>query len=187
MLSLKFRPLIDLIAQDYNGVPRNIMDISPTKTVMITLVAIFAWYLYRAALPKPIPTVPYQKSEADNILGSLPAMIAHIRQHGLMMPWLLGLNARHNDAPLVQFFGLPFSKPTFVLCDYQETQDLLIRRNKDFDRSQATADGFAGTIPEHHASMRTHDSRFRGNKELVRDLMNPSFLQEVRCLVRGSR
>lgn len=156
------------------------MDSSLVTGLALILLSLLAVGAYQLALPRPIPSVPYDASEARNILGSIPALLGHLRRHGVVIPWMTGLNARHGGAPLVQFFGLPFSTPTLVLSDFQEAQDVLIRRTREFDRAQRTLDGFVGTIPHHHISMRTQDPRFRGNKELVRDLMSPAFLHQVR-------
>lgn len=159
------------------------MDYPLTTGAIVLLLSVVVYYVYQLALPRPIPTIPYDESEARNLLGSIPKLVGHIRRHGVVIPWMTGLNARHGNAPLVQFFGLPFSTPTLVLSDFQEAQDILIRRTKDFDRAQRTLDGFVGTIPHHHISMRTQDPRFKGNKELVRDLMSPSFLNQVRMRI----
>jgi hypothetical protein len=153
---------------------------STTAGLLVAIAACVLYYGYLLALPRPIATIPYVEAESKSLLGSMPGMISHINKSGLVLPWLLGQNARHNNAPLVQFFGLPFSKPTLVLSDWQETQDVLIRRTKEFDRAARTLESFVGIIPDHHISMKTQDPRFKGNKELVRDLMSPSFLQDVR-------
>jgi hypothetical protein len=136
------------------------------------------YIVYRKALPKPYPNIPHDEAAAQSILGSFPSMFSYTKQHGVVIPWMTNHNIKHN-APLVQFFGLPFTRPILVLSDFQEAQDVLIRRTKDFDRAERTLEVFAGILPEHHISMRTNDPRFKGNKELVRDLMSPSFLQNV--------
>lgn len=156
------------------------MDSSLAGALIATIIAGIVYYAYQLALPKPIPGIPYDEAASKNLFGSLPSMISYLKKNGVVIPWMTAHNANHNNAPLVQFFGLPFSTPSLVLSDFQEAQDILMRRTKEFDRAQRTLDGFAGTIPDHHVSMRSHDPRFKGNKELVRDLMSPSFLQEVR-------
>lgn len=152
---------------------------STTTGLLVAIAACVLYYGYLLALPRPIASIPYVEAESKNLLGSLPAMISYINKNGLVLPWLTGQNAQHDGAPLVQFFGLPFTKPTLVLSDWQEAQDVLIRRTREFDRAQRTLDSFEGIIPNFQISMKTQDPRFKGNKELVRDLMSPSFLQDV--------
>lgn len=146
----------------------------------VTIVVCLFFFAYRSALPKPIPGIPYDERAARNLFGSLPEMISYIKQNGVVIPWLTSLNAKHH-APLVQFFGAPFTKPTLVLSDFQESQDILLRRTKEFDRASRSLQSFQGLIPNHHIAMKSADPRFKGNKELVRDLMSPHFLADVRC------
>jgi hypothetical protein len=157
---------------------------SPTAFGVAIIVGL-AVLVYRSALPKPIPGIPYDKRAAKNLFGSLPDMISYMKMNGVIIPWLTSHNAKHG-APLVQFFGAPFSKPTLVLSDFHESQDILLRRTKEFDRAARSLASFEGSIPNHHIAMRTADPRFKGNKELVRDLMSPNFLADVRsCSLRS--
>ncbi|KAH8673414.1 cytochrome P450 [Xylariales sp. PMI_506] len=147
-------------------------------TFLITTSLGLLYLLYRKALPQPIPGIPYNADAGKSIFGDIPSMISYTKQTGNALPWMFGLNVKHK-APLVQFFSLPFTKPILVLSDFQETQDVLQRRTKEFDRAKRSLDGFAGIMPHHHISMKSTDPRFKGNKELVRDLMSPNFLLEV--------
>lgn len=145
--------------------------------VSVVLVALHA--LYRWLLPRPITGIPYSKDAVKSILGSIPEISKFLKRGGRFRHWLVGQNIKHNS-PLVQIWMAPFAKPTLVLTDYQEAQDLLIRRTAEFDRSQRFLDLFGSLIPNHHIAMSTTDSRFKGNRELVRDLMSPAFLRDVR-------
>lgn len=150
----------------------------PLATSILVSAVFVAYLLYRSALPKPIPGIPYDAAAARRLLGSIPDLIAHQKEHGGIIAWMAGHVAKFNS-PVVQLFMGPFTKPFLVLCDYQESQDILLRRTKEFDRAQRSLDGFVGVLPHHHISMRSTDARFKGNKELVRDLMSPNFLHEV--------
>ncbi|KAH7126009.1 cytochrome P450 [Dactylonectria macrodidyma] len=147
-------------------------------TLLLTSIGFFIYYVYRQALPKPLPGIPCDEVAAKKVLGSLPSMFSHWKQHGVVMPWLTGHNLKHNP-PLVQFFGAPFAQPTVILSDFQESQDILLRRGKECDRADRTLQSFEGMIPHHHLAMRTNGPRFKGNKELVRYLMSPKFLHEA--------
>jgi hypothetical protein len=150
----------------------------------MTLALIFgvlltALYLvYQWALPKPIPGIPYDRDAARSLRGNLPEILEFTKTHGRLRPWFMTQLYKHN-APMVQFWLLPLSKPCVILADYQETQDILLRRTKEFDRGQRGADVFNAVVPDHHIAMTSSDPRFKGNKELVKDLMTPSFLNEV--------
>jgi hypothetical protein len=161
-----------------DAVVKYLQPYSPTA-LGVAIIICLGFFAYRSSLPKPIPGIPYDERAAKNLFGSLPDMISHLKQNGVVIPWLTGHNAKHH-APLVQFFGLPFSKPTLVLSDFQESQDILLRRTKDFDRASRSIESFKGSMSNHHLAMKSADPRFKGNKELVRDLMSPSFLADVR-------
>jgi cytochrome P450 len=154
------------------------MASSITLSVIVALVACLAYVVYQKALPKPIPGIPCDEAASKHVLGSLPSIMAHIRQHGVVLPWIFGQNEKYR-APLIQWFPAPFTKPTLVLCDFQEAQDVLLRRTKDFDRATVSGDAFRGIMTDFHLPMRSNDPKLKGNKELIRDLMSPTFLHEV--------
>jgi hypothetical protein len=134
---------------------------------------------YRWALPKPIPGIPYNEADARTVFGTLPRLIAAVaKNNNRAQAFLASQNAELN-APLVQIWMVPFLKPQVIIADFQESQDILMRRPKEFDRASATIDGFLGVIPGHQIAMRSSDPRFKGNRELVRDIMSPQFLNDV--------
>jgi len=53
------------------------------------------------------------------------------------------------------------------------------RHGKEFDCSTVSSDNYGPLIPNHHIVMKSSDPRYKGNKELVRDLMSLAFLNEV--------
>ncbi|TGJ83827.1 hypothetical protein E0Z10_g4971 [Xylaria hypoxylon] len=138
-----------------------------------------ALYLaYRWALPKPIPGVPYDESARNNILGNLPELVTMLRDTGKTRPFFIRHPQRHQSA-LTQVWMRPLQKPSLILADFRESQDILLRRTREFDRGTWNTDAFNGVVPNHHISMPSADPRFKGNRELVRDLMTPNFLHEV--------
>lgn len=142
------------------------------------IAVVFLYLAYRWALPKPIPGIPYDESARRNILGNLPELRAYLKKNGRLRPWIVNHPARHKS-PITQFWARPFARPSIILSDFQETQDILLRRTKEFDRGQRSVDFFKGVIGNHHIAMKSNDPRFKGNKELVKDLMAPAFLNEV--------
>ncbi|KAJ8122872.1 hypothetical protein O1611_g9731 [Lasiodiplodia mahajangana] len=147
---------------------------------LLLIVAISAalYLAYRWALPKPIPGIPYDESARNSLLGNLPEMVSMLRTTGKTRPFFIQHPIRHQSA-LTQVWLTPFQKPSLILADFREAQDLLLRRTREFDRGSMTTDVFAGVAPNHHIAMSSADPRFKGNKELVRDLMTPNFLHEV--------
>ncbi|KAL7619375.1 hypothetical protein AAE478_009912 [Parahypoxylon ruwenzoriense] len=152
---------------------------APVITFLYLATAASLLYLaYLWALPKPIPGIPYDERASKRLLGNLPEIREHKRRTGRVRSWIFSQPQRHNSA-LVQVWLGPFQKPSLILADFQEAQDILLRRSKEFDRSKKSLQSFAGPVPNHHIAMASSDPRFKGNKDIVRDLMTPAFLHQV--------
>lgn len=133
--------------------------------------------LYRAALPKPIPGIPFLPSSAKNVFGDIPAMIKHITtEDGTFITYIINA-LTELDAPLVQVFIRPFGPPLLVMADFRESHDLMTRRN-DWDRSSSSGDLVKALAPEHHIHLKTGPA-FRRQRRLIQDLMTPAFLHSV--------
>jgi hypothetical protein len=150
----------------------------PTLTVIAavcSLVAVLIPLLRWAALPKPFPGIPHNETSASRVQGDVPEMT----KTGRVRFWLREQFAVHNS-PIVQVFVNPFSKPWILVSDFREAHDVMTRRTKEFDKSNRTCDSFVGVMADSFVSMKTPDHRFKHNKELLKDLMTSSFLNDVR-------
>ncbi|RYO83909.1 hypothetical protein DL766_009946 [Monosporascus sp. MC13-8B] len=147
---------------------------SPVSQIVILLLIIYC--IYRRGCPKPIPGIPYNAEALNNFMGDVTI---RPRPDGQApRDWLGGLGNRHNY-PLVQIFVGPFARPSLILFDYWEAYDICHRRTKEFDKSSRNTDIFALIVPNNHGAMKSADPRFRSNKELVKDLMSPTFMNQV--------
>ncbi|KAI0454610.1 cytochrome P450 [Xylaria acuta] len=153
------------------------LSMGNTPFYIVTILA--ALYLaYRWALPKPIPGIPYDESAKNGLFGNLPELISMLTATGKTRPFFTEHPKKHNSA-LTQVWMGPLQKPGLILSDFRESQDILLRRTREFDRGSFNINAFAGVVPNHHIAMPSWDPRFKGNRELVRDLMTPNFLHEV--------
>lgn len=155
--------------------------VSPTVPLAIGLIAFGLYVAYRMLLPKPIPGIPYNKDAAENLFGDVPAIMKQMAESGGQDFWSYVCNqpARHST-PIFQVWARPFGKPWVILTDFREAQDIMLRRTKEFDRSSFFGDLFAGTIPNHHIRKQSIDPKFKASRALVKDLMTPAFLHDVR-------
>lgn len=71
------------------------------------------------------------------------------------------------------------SLPWVVVTDPLESQDILLRRTKEFDRSSFFGEVIGGILPKQHIQFLSSDARFRDNRNLINHLMAPSFIYEV--------
>ncbi|KAJ6021663.1 cytochrome P450 monooxygenase [Penicillium herquei] len=159
------------------------MDInisSPFQVLMtLVLLLLFFYFIHRIILPRPIPGIPYNVASAGKVLGDLPAIRAHIASaNGGTFITYVHDSMRSLNSPLIQIFLPPMSKPLLILGDFPEAHDILVRRNKDFDRSHTLGDLVWGVAPDHHIHLKTN-AVWKSQRRLVQDLMTPSFLYTV--------
>jgi hypothetical protein len=146
--------------------------------VFLTITVTFIYVVYLLALPRPIPGIPYNKHSAKRLFGDLPEF-AVLQSQGLSEKLLWSSIAAKTRSPIAQTFMLPFMRPCVVVADYREIHDLTTRRAKDLGRGRINNKVWGGLVPEHFIAMEDHDVRFRGARNLVKDLMTPNFLHEV--------
>ena len=108
-------------------------------------------------------------------MGDIPDMK---RAKGIRL-WYREQFSKHNS-PIVQVFDNPFRRPLLLVADAREAQDVMMRRTKEFDKSSMTSNSFRCLLGNSHISMKSADPRYKHNKGLLRDLMSPVFLNEVR-------
>lgn len=138
--------------------------------IIVALLAV----LYRAALPKPLPGIPYNQESVGRIFGDLKDM----RKAKYRRQWIWS-QPRQHGAPLSQAFLFPFRRPTVIVSDYRTAVDICSRRIKEFDRGTRNRECVGVTAPNFHFTMESRDPRFRMHREILRDLMSPWFLNEV--------
>lgn len=146
--------------------------------LLVAIVSIGGFFLRRALLPKPIPGIPYRRSNAQKVFGNGLEMLAWKKEHGEMFGYLAKM-AIELDAPIFQIFVHPLQKPWVVIADTREANDIMTRRtSKDFDRSKFLGDLMMSLSPEFHFHMPT-GSRWKAHRKLLADTMSPAFLSEV--------
>ncbi|KAK5122321.1 hypothetical protein LTR85_004232 [Meristemomyces frigidus] len=133
--------------------------------------------LYRLALPKPIPGIPYNKRSAKRILGDVPDALKWHRETSEMFTFLTAQAIKHKS-PVVQVFLRPFGKPWVIVTDFREAQDIMTRRTKEFDRSAFFGDLFYNLGPGNQVHMPTGDV-WRAHRRLMADTMSNAFVNDV--------
>ena len=142
------------------------------------------YFAYLHAFPKPIPGIPYNNDSAHRILGDLPEFLELKRSGGRVRNFWSNL-ARKHDAAVTQFFMGPFAKPSVVISDFREAQDILLRRSREFDRGVFNTSMWSGAIPHHFICLDTRHPRFLEAKRIQRDLMTPTVLHTVSQVLLG--
>ncbi|GAM84517.1 hypothetical protein ANO11243_025130 [Dothideomycetidae sp. 11243] len=151
---------------------------SPTVSVLIAIVLVACYSLYRALLPKPLPGIPYSRDAARSVMGDVKAMSKDLKtSHLNYVEWITAQSSKL-DSSIYQLF-FPLSRPVVILTDHREILDVLSRRGKEFDRSMNFAQIFRGTMRHAFVAMRTSDPQFRPQKRLLADTMSQTFLVDV--------
>ncbi|KAK2732569.1 cytochrome p450 monooxygenase [Colletotrichum kahawae] len=139
--------------------------------IMSCIGCALVYAIIQRAYPRPLPGIPYNHQAAGRVMGDL-AELGERQKSGEEQA------ARHRSA-ITQIFLGPFAKPAVLISDYREANDILSHQDAvDFKRGKKV-DVFSGILPHAHPAMETFDPRFRGSRDLVRDLMTPSFLNTV--------
>lgn len=144
----------------------------------LLVAAVILYSVYRCLLPRPLAGIPYSNASANRLMGDIPEFMGAIRE-GRSPRVYMGLLARRFQSPIYQVFMKPFGRPSLVVVDFRETLDILTRRTKEFHRGAKSTDPFGTIVPGHHISMQSSNPRFKVNKEIVKDLMTPAFLNSV--------
>ncbi|KAH8629616.1 hypothetical protein IG631_16873 [Alternaria alternata] len=142
------------------------------------VLAAVSFLIYRWALPKPIPGIPYDKKVARNIFGNLPELISWQKVHGRPILYMTDY-CRSLGSPLAQVWLGPLRKPALVLTDFTEIENLTQRRAKEFGRDRDFTQSFRYVVPEFHVALEKEDPRYSANKDLLKDTMTPAFLQNI--------
>ncbi|THW15465.1 cytochrome P450 [Aureobasidium pullulans] len=156
----------------------SLLSFSPSLLALAAFCLTLIYVIYRAALPRPIPGIPYNKDAAKHIMGDVPEFLKYVKDNqGEALNWWHRQIEKHHS-PIIQLFLRPFASPLVIVADFREAQDVLLRRHKEFDRSDAFEDIFSGTLPYHHIAQKTTD-KIKAQKRLLSDTMMPPFLNEV--------
>lgn len=152
--------------------------LSLSSCVLFGSVAAVLYLSYRAILPRPIPGIPYNKNAVKSVLGDMPSMARHHGTTQEVFTWMTQQCVDLNS-PVIQLFLHPFGRPVVFIVDFRESMDILLRRTKEFDRSNFFGDLFVGLLPAHHISMPTN-ATFKHQRRLLADTMSSAFLADVR-------
>lgn len=151
-------------------------DLNVHPLFFVGLVVAFTIYaVYQAALPKPLPGIPYNPESAQRFFGD----VLLFKKAKYRRRWLWS-QPREHGAPVSQVFLFPFRRPTVLVTDYREVVDICSRRPKEFDRGNRNKECIGVVAPNFHFTMQTADPQLQFHKKLIRDLMAPNFLKLVR-------
>lgn len=150
---------------------------SSLQAVCLALILVIAaLYTFRQwLLPRPIPGIPHNAAATSSLLGDIMAIQREMPDN--ISEWVVRQSDRH-ASPVYQVFLVPFARPFVVVSDFREAQDILVRRNHEFDRSDLAIALLRGEMPNFHACLKTGPV-WAAHRRLLQDIMSPEFLHRV--------
>lgn len=163
-------------------------------TYLVAAAALLAiCYIYRLLLPRPpLPGIPHNPASTRRLFGDMGAAKALGRQTGEMSAAIFHIarNIMQQHQPADTPYKIPIAQllvPSFlpgtgahvvVVDDAREAEDILVRRNREFDRSELTAQFFRPVFPRSTIAQPTTPA-LRAQKRLWSDVMGADFLRRV--------
>ncbi|KAK7927364.1 cytochrome p450 [Apiospora marii] len=150
---------------------------SLTGFLLVALVAIIiiGWCkLY----PTPYPGIPYNKKSVTRILGDIPDLMSVVQKNNEFSDSVFTTTTQKLGTPIAQLLLPGFQKPIIVLEDPREIEDIVFRRNKEFDKAPMALDMIAPMFPRASLSQYT-TPELREQKRLWVDVMGADFLQKA--------
>lgn len=145
--------------------------------LFIAAVLLVGSVICRMLLPKPIPGVPHYEESTKRIAGDLPRVLEDFeRDREVSMTRYE--HCRKLASPIIQFFINPLGRPWVFIDDPREAEDIMLRRNKEFDRSHVSMDTI-GLIMPHCTIVKPTGQEWKSQRRLWMDVMAPDFLRRV--------
>ncbi|PLN84686.1 cytochrome P450 [Aspergillus taichungensis] len=148
-----------------------------TATAIALLLLALLYLGYWAALPSPLPDIPYNVASRHRLLGDIPDMLKEVSKTGDIVSWLRDQHLKSKSV-ISQIFIRPMGKPILLVSDYEEARDVMVNRIKDFDRTSLTAETFGGLLNRQQFTLKT-GPEWKFHRRLVQDTMTPAFLSKV--------
>lgn len=170
MLRLKLNPGPSFIMSD-STLFRNFV------VGLVGIVLAIIW-LRRKLMPKPYPGIPYNKESLERITGDIPNLMPIIEATNEFSNTLFTVTTQKLGVPIAQLLFPGIRKPMVIIEDPREIEDIMVRRNKEFDKAPMAIDMFAPMFPNSTLAQYT-TPELRAQKRLWQDVMNSEFLRKA--------
>lgn len=134
--------------------------------------------IIRKLYPKPYPGIPYNEESAKRLAGDIPSMIPILKERPEFSEALFKVTTQKLGVPIAQLLFPGIRKPMIILEDAREIEDILVRRNKEFDKAPMAIDIFGPMFPRATLGQYT-TPELKAQKRLWADVMGTDFLRKV--------
>ncbi|RYP13398.1 hypothetical protein DL767_010756 [Monosporascus sp. MG133] len=142
----------------------------------VVAVLILRTVIKRILYPRPLPGIPYNKESVKRVSGDHSAIVATYEK---LTEWSFPIGRRSLDygSPIHQLFLNPFAKPYVLIDDPREVSDIILRRNKEFDKT--TMPGVWQTLIPNSTIAKPTTEEWKSQRRAWQDTMHPDFLRRV--------
>ncbi|KAK5636396.1 hypothetical protein RRF57_012109 [Xylaria bambusicola] len=132
----------------------------------------------RKLYPAPYPDIPYSEDSAKRISGDIPSLVLVIKSTNEFSSSVFAITTQKLGTPISQLLFPGIRKPLITLEDPREIEDIVLRRNKEFDKAPTAIDIFSPMFP--HASISQYTTpKLKAQKRLWADVMSTEFLRKA--------
>ncbi|KAI1369435.1 cytochrome P450 [Xylaria arbuscula] len=146
--------------------------------ITVLLAAAVAVMAFRKLYPQPYPGIPYNEASAHRATGDIPDLVPIIRETKEFSNSIFTVTTQKLGTPIAQFLFPVIRKPLIVLEDPRAIEDIIIRRNKEFDIAPMALDILSPMFPKASVSQYT-TPELRFQKRVWADVISAEFLRKV--------
>ncbi|KAI1172234.1 cytochrome P450 [Nemania sp. FL0916] len=144
----------------------------------LAFAATAAVWVWPKLYPTPYPGIPYNKESAKRIIGDIPIIAPIVQATNVRSGAVFAASTQRLGTPIAQLLFPAIRKPLIVLEDPREVEDILVRRQREFDKAPFAVDIMAPMFPNGTISQYT-TPKLRAQKRLWADVMSTEFLRKT--------
>ncbi|ETS79937.1 hypothetical protein PFICI_07466 [Pestalotiopsis fici W106-1] len=132
----------------------------------------------RSLYPKPYPGIPYNIESARRITGDIPNLVPVIRATNEFSNSIFSITTQKLGQPIAQLLFPGIRKPLIILEDPREIEDIIVRRNKEFDKAPMSINLLYDMFPNATLTQYT-TPKLKAQKRLWATVMSAEFLHKA--------
>lgn len=145
-------------------------------TIVLAVIVICVALIRRHMYPKPYAGIPYNERSARRITGDLPDLLPVVKAKNEFSESLFTITTQRLGTPIAQVLFPRIREPLIILEDPREIEDIMVRRNKEFDKAPMAVELMVPFFPNGTVAQYT-TPELKVQKRLWADVMNTNFLK----------
>ncbi|CAG9948330.1 unnamed protein product [Clonostachys rosea f. rosea IK726] len=154
------------------------MDATMLRTFVLGASAVTVIFIWRKLYPKPYPGIPYVEASAQRISGDIPHLMEAMKLTDEATNSMFAISTQKLGTPIAQVLFPGFARPLITVDDPIEVEDIVVRRQKEFDKSPMAVQIFEPMFPHGSLSQFT-TPKLKEQKRLWADVMKVDFLRKA--------